>query len=86
MENNEIKIGRSTFSKDELSKLTLKKALSKYDYIDNRIVSKAWKQANPEDKKPSVSKNKSKPKKMEKIEEQLPKEKEKDSEETEHID
>ena len=69
MENKEIKIGRSTFLKSTLKKLSLKNAIEKYNYLDGRIVSSAWKIANPEKEINAVSKKKSKPKKVEKLEE-----------------
>ena len=62
MENNEIKVGRSSFSKSELKKLTLKKAEEKFHYLDKRIVSKAWKLANPGVKETPISKKKTKKK------------------------
>ena len=68
MENKEIKIGKSTFSRNALRKLTLKNAKEKFYYLDGRIVSSAWEIANPEKEINIVSKKKSKTENSEKLE------------------
>jgi hypothetical protein len=65
MSEKEIKIGRTSFSKEMLSSISLEEAEIKFNYIDKRILSEAWKIANPKGKKPSKPKKKN-PKKKEK--------------------
>ena len=45
-----IKIGRTTFNADALRQMTLDEAKLKLEHLDARIVSEAWKQANPKPK------------------------------------
>lgn len=51
-----IKIGRTTFNADALREMTLDEAKLKLEHLDARIVTDAWKQANPKSKKKAPKK------------------------------
>jgi hypothetical protein len=51
-----IKIGRTEFNADALREMTLDEAKLKFAQLDARIVTEAWKQANPKSKKKAPKK------------------------------
>jgi len=63
--SEEIRIGRSTFDKEILSKLSLSEAIEKYYFLDSQIVKQAHKIACPKGKKSSKPKDKKPTKKAE---------------------
>ena len=52
----DIRVGKHSFNYKALRSITLDVALSSFTHINRAIVERAWKIANPEDKKPKTKK------------------------------